>query len=75
MSRVVGESLKGIVNGNQEWHLDEERQAACERRSAVFLVQFAHFFTQFVRIVLVLLLDPLHFRLDFLHGLHGLDLF
>ena len=75
VGRIIGKALECVVDGDQEWHLDEERQAAGERRGSVFLVELAHFFTQLLRIILVFLLDLLHFRLNGLHGLHGPDLF
>ena len=54
--------------------LNEQRQAASQRVHTGILVESADFLLHNLRIILIFLLNLLHLRRQFLHGLHGLDL-
>ncbi|MPM16710.1 hypothetical protein SDC9_63091 [bioreactor metagenome] len=62
------------VEGEEERHLDEQRQAGGHRVDALLLVELHRLLAEAVPIVRVLLLQLLQLRLQFLHAASAVDL-
>ena len=63
------------VQGKEDGHLKDERQAGGKRVDFVLLVEAHHLLLHALFVVLEFLLDLLHLRLQCLQGAHALDLF
>ena len=64
-----------VENTNHNRHLDNQRQATGQGVNAFSFIKVSQFQVQTLFIVFVLSLDFFHFRLNFVHSLHGFDLF
>ena len=63
---------EGVVKGEEEGNLQDHRQAAAHRVDLLVAVELHHGAVEALLVVLVQRLQLLHFRLQLLHGLHGL---
>ena len=71
MAQLDGEHER-LVQGEEHRDLDDHRQAPPQRVDLVVAVQLHDSLVHGVAVVLVLLADLVHLRLDLLHPLHGL---
>jgi hypothetical protein len=72
--RLEAVALEQVEEREEDRQLEQERPARRKRVDAVLLVEGHHLALHPLAIVLVLLLDLLHLRLELLEGPHRLDL-
>lgn len=69
------EGPQHVEQADEDWHLDEGRQAGGHGSDSHFLLELAHLDGHCLLVVLVLLPQLGHFGLEFLHlpaGTHGI---
>ena len=64
---------KPLIQADEHRELDDHGETSTERIHFIPLIQFHHFLVQLLSVVLILLTQSFHLRLEFLHRRHGLE--